>query len=73
MASAGSQSEGCRLPTGGRQVTTGTAGGGRSNKQQTDGEDAIGGEREYARAMCLGGKVTRVNLGGGRGGTSAIF
>ena len=54
-------------------MTTGTAGGGRSNKQQTDGEDAIGGEREYARAMCLGGKVTRVNLGGGRGGTSAIF
>ena len=30
MTSAGCQSVGCRLPTDGRQVTTGAAGGGRS-------------------------------------------
>ena len=73
MESDGSQSEGCRLPTGGRRVTTGASGGGRSTKQQTGGEEAIKGEREYAREICLGGQGTQVNLGSGRGGTRAIF
>ena len=54
-------------------MTTGAAGGGRSNKQQTDGEEEIGRNGEYAQAMCLGGQGTRVNIGGGRGGTRAIF
>ena len=54
-------------------MTTGAAGGGRSNKQQTDGEEAIGREREYVQEMCIGGKGTQVNLGGERGGTRAIF
>ena len=39
MASASSQSEGCRLETGGRRFTTGATGGGRKTKQQTDGEE----------------------------------
>ena len=73
MTLAGSQSEGCRLPTDGRRVTTGTAGGGRLTKQKTDVEGEIGGEREYARANCTGRQGTRVNLGGGRGGIRAIF
>ena len=54
-------------------MTTRAAGGGRSNKQKTDGEEAIGGERKYAREISLGGKGTRLNLGGGRGETRAIF
>ena len=54
-------------------VTTGAAGGGRSTKQKTDGEEAIGGDRDYARVMCLGGQGTQVNLRGGRGGTRAII
>ena len=44
-----------------------------------DGEEAIGGEREYVRenctelhCNCTGGQGTRVNLGGGRGGTRTI-
>ena len=47
-SSAGSQSEGCRLDMGGRRMTTGAAGGGRRTKQQTDGDEAIGGERVCA-------------------------
>ena len=54
-------------------MTTSAAGGGRQTKQQTDGEEAIGGEREYARAVCLGGKGNRVNPGGVRGVTRAII
>ena len=61
-------------------MTTGAAGGGQSNKQKTDGEEAIGGDREYAQANCTelhcdcnGAQVTQVNLGGRRGGTRAIF
>ena len=73
MASDGSQSEFWRRPTGGRRVTTGAAGGGRSTKQQTDGEESLGGEREHARAVCLGGQGTRVNLGGGEGGPEPSF
>ena len=73
MASTGSQSEGCGLPTGGRRVTTGAAGGGRSTKQKTDGGEEIGGDREYAREMCLGGQGNRVNIGGVRGETRAII
>ena len=73
MTSAGSQLECERLQTGGRQVKTGAAGGGRQTKQQTDGDEAIEGEREYAREMCLGGKGTRVNLGGGIGGPETSF
>ena len=73
MASAGSQSEGCRLPMDGRRVTTGADGGGRSTKQKADGDEAIGEEREYAQANCTEGQGTRVNLGGGRGGTRTIF
>ena len=45
MESAGSQSEGCRLPMYGQRVTTDAAGGGRSTKQKMDIEEAIGGER----------------------------
>ena len=48
-------------------MTTGAAGCGRQTKQQMDREEAIGGERDYEWAMCLGGQGTRVNLGGGRG------
>ena len=44
MALFGSQSEGCILQTDGRRATTGTAGGGHQTKQQTDGDEAIGGE-----------------------------
>ena len=73
MASAGSQSEGCRLQTGGRRVTAGAAGCGRNSKQQTDGEEEIGGEIEYAWAMCLGGKGTRVNLVEGEGRPEPSF
>ena len=53
-------------------MTTGADGGGRSTKRLTDGEEAIVGKREYARENCTEGKVTRVNLGGGRGGTRNI-
>ena len=70
----------CRLPTEVRRVTTGTAGGGRPTKRKTDGEEAIGGERGYAlengtevHCNCTGGKGTRVNLGGGRGGDQSHF
>ena len=63
------------LPTDGRRVTTGAAGGGQSTKQKKDGEEAIGGERDYVRANCTEvhwncteGQRTRMNLGGGRGG-----
>ena len=52
MASSGSQSEGCRLHTGGRRLTTGADGGGRQTKQQTDREEEIGGERESMRGRC---------------------
>ena len=45
---------------------------GRSNKQQTDGEEEIRGNREYAWTMCLGGKGTKVNIGGEIGGTRDI-
>ena len=54
-------------------MTTGAGGGGRSNKQQTDGEKAIGGERESERAMCPGGQGTRVNLRGVEGGPEPSF
>ena len=47
MVSDVSQSEGCRLLTDGRRVTTGAARGGRSTKKR-DIEEAIGGEREDA-------------------------
>ena len=33
-------------------MTTGAVGGGRPTKQQTDGEEEIGGEREYTRENC---------------------
>ena len=72
MASTGSQLESCILPKDGQRVTTGADGGGRSTKRLTDGEEAIVGKREYARENCTEGKVTRVNLGGGRGGTRNI-
>ena len=54
-------------------MKTVAAGGGRSNKQQTYREKITGGDREYAREVCLGGQGTQVNLGGGRGGNRAIF
>ena len=49
-------------------MTAGAAGGGQKTKQQTDGEESIGGDIYYAREMCLGGQGTQVNLRGGRGG-----
>ena len=73
MASAGSQLKGWRLHTGGRRVTTGAAGVGRKSKRQTDKEEAIVGERDYARENCLVGKVTRVDIGGGGGGSDPSF
>ena len=73
MTSSGRQLEGCRLPTDGRRVTTGAYGGGRSTKQKTYREEKIGGERYYEREIFTEGQGTRVNLGGGRGGTRAIF
>ena len=72
MASSGIQSEGCRLPTDGRRVKTGATGGGRSTKQQTDREEAIGGEREYVWENFKEGQGIRVDLGGRRGGTRTI-
>ena len=63
----GSQSEGCGLQTGRRRVTTGASRGGRQTKQQTDREEAIGGEIYYVRAMCLGGQGTQVKPALGRG------
>ena len=64
-----------RLKTsdGQRRVTTGAAGGGQQTKQQMEGEEEIGGEREYAQANRLGGKGTRANLGGGERRTRAII
>ena len=72
MTSSGSQLEGCRLPTDVLRVTTGAAGGGRLTKRKTDRYEEIGGERKYARENYTEGQGTRVNLGGGRGGTRAI-
>ena len=54
-------------------MTNGASGDARPTKQQMDREEAIGGEREYARENCMEGQGTRVNLGGGGGETRAIF
>ena len=67
MASADSHPEGCKLPTDGRQVKTGAAGGGCLNKQKRT-ERRKKGDRERMRENFTGGQGTQVNLGGDRGG-----
>ena len=58
--------------TGGRRVTTG-APGGRTEKQQTDGEEERGGVRDTHAGKLVVDKDLGGNLGGGReGGTITI-